>query len=161
MAGTNKIKTDDALNFMKGAAKVLDNYELITADIERLKEHDNFNYQTKDKIKAKSSLHKIFNIILNAVKEHPHIDKKIAAKICELLTKHAAELAANGFSDYRKKSKNPVRTLSNFLEKIGYELEQESKTEFERFYTMKKIHYIERYANNRKALELALTTFFS
>lgn len=157
MSGTTDIDKDDVKYFLKGALAIVTNYELIYANIETLKASDRENAVTQNKLKSKSSLHKIFNAVLNSVNAYPKIGKKEAALICTVLSKYAAELASNGFGDYRQKSKNPVRTLGNFLAKIGYELVKSAKTETERFYSIKAIDHINRYASNRAGFDLALT----
>lgn len=160
MAGTSELEKDDALNFIDGAMAVVTNHEIVHTNIEDLKAWDRQNHVTKNKLQSKSSLHKIFNAVLDTVKAHPNISNKEAAVICELLTKYAAELAANGFPDYRRKSKYPVRTLGNFLAKIGYEFAEPIKTETARFYRIKTVDDIARYVSNRAALRLAHTTSF-
>lgn len=159
MAGTPDIDIDDARNFINGATAVVSNYELIYANVESLKASDRENALTQNKLQSKSSLHKIFNAVLNAIDDDERINAKAATKCCNVLEKYAAELAANGFGDYRQKSKNPVRTLGNFLAKIGYELVKSAKTETERFYSIKAIDHIHRYASNRAGFKLALTGY--
>lgn len=159
MAGTHDIDIDDARNFLKGSAAILTNYEIIHANIEKLKSDDRENALTQNKLQSKSSLHKIFNAVLDAVKDDDRIEAKTATKACNVLEKYAAELAANGFGDYRKPAKDSVKRLNNFLKKIGYKLDPSLKTEWERFYQVKPIEHIQRYASNREALRLALTGY--
>jgi hypothetical protein len=153
MAGSDDIDANDALHFISGAMTVVSNVELMRSNIETLKSDDNANHLTQNKMQSKTSLHRIFNELLAFVMSLDMIDKHSADQFCQILKKHAAELAANGFIDYRKIDNiRSLQTMGNFLKKIGYKLKclpRSRKNNRERFYDIEMIDYIERYVNNR------------
>ena len=153
MVGSDDIDNNDALNFINGAMTVVSNVEMMRSNIELLKIDDRANHLTQDKMQSKTSLHKIFNELLMFVMSLDKIDKNSADHFCQILKKHAAELAANGFIDYRKSENiRSLQTMGNFLKKIGYKLKclpRSRKNNRERLYGIEMIYYIERYVNNR------------
>ncbi|ASF48077.1 plasmid replication protein, CyRepA1 family [Methylovulum psychrotolerans] len=152
MAGTDKIGFDDVVNYDGGAAKQLANFETVNGDINEAVKADITNEITQDKATSKASLHKIFTEIIRPLSENDTvIDKETAAAACEQLKANAAELAANGFSDYRRKAFiRPVPILGAFLDKFGYKLLEISRTKKGvRTYQIVPIEHIRRYADNR------------
>jgi hypothetical protein len=152
MAGTDKIGLDDVVNYDGGAAKQLANFEAVNGNIDEAVKADIANEITQDKTTSKASLHKIFTEIIRPLSENDTvIDKETAAAACEQLKANAAELAANGFSDYRRKAFiRPVPVLGAFLDKFGYELVEISRTKKGvRTYQIVPIEHIRRYADNR------------
>jgi hypothetical protein len=152
MAGSENISLEDAVNFLNHAMVTVQNVELMASNIEDLKAQDRANHVTEDKAQSKVSLYKIFHELLALVLSVDRIDKDVALEFCDILKRHAAELAANGFSDYRKESKNPMKTLGNFLKKMGWKLRVHKRNGY-RTYSVEKIDYIERYVANRKILK--------
>jgi hypothetical protein len=153
MVGSDDIDSNDALHFINGAMTVVSNVELMRENIETLKSDDRANHLTQTKMQSKTSLHQIFNELLAFVMSLDVIDKHSADRFCQILKKHAAELAANGFIDYRKSNNlRSLQTMGNFLKKIGYKLKclpRSRKNNRERLYNIEMIDYIERYVNNR------------
>lgn len=153
MVGCDDIDSNDALNLINGAMTVVSNVELMRENIETLKSDDRENHLTQTKMQSKTSLHQIFNELLAFVMSLDKIDKHSADHFCRILKKHAAELAANGFIDYRKSNSiRSLQTMGNFLKKIGYKLKclpRSRKNNRERLYDIEMINYIERYVNNR------------
>jgi hypothetical protein len=150
MAGTLEIDTDDALNFINKAMNVVKTVELMEANIEDLKQDDRANHITQNRLESKVSLYKIYHELLALILSVDRFDKTLADKFCQILKKHAAELAANGFIDYRKESKNKMKTMGNFIKKMGWKL-RAHKSNGNRTYSVMKIDYIHRYVANRKA----------
>jgi len=152
MVGSNDITRNDALNFINGAMSVVSNVEIMRSNIEHLKIDDRANNLTQDKMQSKTSLHKIFNELLAFVMSLDKINSHSGDQFCQILKKHAAELASNGFIDYRKENVRSLQTMGNFLKKIGYRIsciKRTRKNNRERLYRVEMIDYIELYVNNR------------
>ncbi len=153
MAGTDDISLDDVINYDKGAVKQLVNFETVNGDVKEAIKADIANELTQDKSVSKTSLHKLFTeIIRPLLEDRTPIDKETAAAACGQLKANAAELAANGFRDYRRKTfVRPVPVLGAFLDKFGYELVEASRTKKGvRTYKIAPIEHIHRYADNRR-----------
>jgi hypothetical protein len=149
---------EDIKNYQNGYSSILANFELLSANSQKLKEIDLINYAHRNKTKSLLSRQKIFKAFLKPLLRaqnkgsisHPDLMKAFA-----VLQDHAPELAAE-FGDYT--NINPVRVASiirNFARKFGYVLEnvgRESTGKRHRTYEIKVMADIEQYANNRKAL---------
>lgn len=147
---------DDIKNYQNGYSSILANFELLSANSQKLKEIDLINYAHRNKTKSLLSRQKIFKAFLKPLLRaqnkgaisHPDLMKAFA-----VLQDHAPELAAE-FGDYT--NINPVRVASiirNFAKKFGYVLEnagRESTGKRHRTYEIKVMPEIERYASNRK-----------
>ncbi len=155
---TSPFTIEDIKNYLKGYASILANFELLSANTQKLKEIDLLNYQHRNKTKSLLSRQKIFKAFLKPLLKaqskggitHPDLMKALT-----ILQNHAPELAAE-FGNYS--NINPVRVASvirNFAKKFGYELKnigRESTGKRHRIYEIKMMADIERYDNNRKGL---------
>ena len=150
---------EDIKNYMKNYTGVLANFELLEADIRKLKEIDLFNYQHRIKTKSLTSRQKIFKNFLKPLlkaQKNGGITKPDLLKALAVLKKYAPELAAE-FGNYA--NINPMRVgsiVGNFAKKFGYELVRvgrESQGNRNRIYEIKPMADIERYASNRKGFE--------
>jgi hypothetical protein len=149
---------EDIKNYQNGYTSVLANFELLSANSQKLKEIDLVNYAHRNKTKCLLSRQKIFKGFLKPLLKaqskggitHPDLMKALA-----VLKEHAPELAAE-FGNYT--DIKPVRVASvirNFAKKFGYVLEnirRESTGKRHRVYEIKVMADIERYASNRKGL---------
>ena len=150
---------EDIKNYQNGYSSILANFELLSANSQKLKEIDLVNYAHRNKTKCLLSRQKIFKAFLKPLLKaqskggitHPDLMKAF-----KVLQEHAPELAAE-FGDYT--NINPVRVASiirNFAKKFGYVLEnirRENTGKRHRVYEIKVMADIERYANNRKGLK--------
>ena len=149
---------EDIRNYLKGYAAVLANFELLTANTQKLKTIDSLNYQHRNKTKSLTSRQKIFKDFLKPLlkaQKNGGITKPDLLKALAVLEKYAPELAAE-FGNYA--NINPVRVgsiVGNFAKKFGYELVRvgrESQGNRNRIYEIKPMADIERYASNRNGL---------
>lgn len=113
----------DFIIFNKGGS-IIANYELLAANIEELKDSDNANHFNRDKLASKTSKHLLFKAIIDDINglENATFSSEQAGIICRTLQDHHKELAANGLGNYKHVSRYPVKQLTAFLEKIGYEV---------------------------------------
>ena len=148
----------DIKNYQNGYSSILANFELLSANSQKLKEIDLINYAHRNKTKSLLSRQKIFKAFLKPLlkaQSKGSISHPDLMKAFKVLQDHSPELAAE-FGDYT--NINPVRVASiirNFAKKFGYLLEnvgRESIGKRHRVYEIKVIADIERYANNRKGL---------
>lgn len=121
-------------------ARIL-NRELMSVDVEDLKQIDRDNHTKGKRNRRKTIVRMLIDKLLLSVEQHATsksftnektgvtkasgraFDKHIAARICtEVLQEHAADLAANGYADYNKTIERPVQTLRNIVKQYGYNL---------------------------------------
>jgi hypothetical protein len=149
---------EDIKNFQNGYGSILANYELLSANSQKLKEIDLINYAHRNRTKCLLSRQKIFKAFLKPLLRAQNkgaISHSDLMKAFAVLQEHAPELAAE-FGDYT--NINPVRVatiIRNFAKKFGYVLEnvgRESTGKRHRIYEIKVMVDIERYAANRKGL---------
>jgi phage/plasmid primase-like uncharacterized protein len=114
----------DFVVFNKGSS-IIANYELLAADLEDLKQSDNDNFSFRDKLASKTSKHLLFKTVIDGINglKDGLFDSATAGKICEFLRDHHKELASNGLGNYAKVSRYPVKQLTEFLAKCGYDVE--------------------------------------
>jgi hypothetical protein len=146
----------DIKNYQNGYTSILANYELLSANSQKLKEIDLLNYQHRNKTKCLLSRQKIFKAFLKPLlkaQSKGNISHSDLMKALAVLKEHAPELAAE-FGNYT--DIKPVRIASvirNFAKKFGYVLEnvgRQSTGKRHRTYEIKVMADIERYASNRK-----------
>lgn len=127
-------------DFQKGTLARIYKRELMTADIDELKDEAGENIN-KGKLKSKWTDRRLIDDLLDAIKRHgtdktftdsktgnvkassnTAFDYSTASKICdEVLIANAAELSKNGYADYNKKTiERPVSTLRNMFKQFGY-----------------------------------------
>ncbi len=149
---------DDIKNYLNGYGSILANFELLSANSQKLKEIDLLNYRHRNKTKCLLSRQKIFKAFLKPLlkaQSKGNISHADLTKALAVLKEHAPELAAE-FGNYT--DIKPVRVASvirNFAKKFGYVLEnvgRESTGKRHRTYDIKVMADIERYASNRKGL---------
>ena len=153
-AAVDKLTLGDVENFNDGYASKLNNYLLIDADQKDLKELDKTNHESGNNQKSLLSRQKIFKAFLKPLLDaNGKIGKKEFQSACKVLKKYHLELAGE-FGNYDKeKFKQAGRTVSYFLEKIGYELREKTVKDGVSFYEIFVNDDIDRYASNRKALD--------
>jgi hypothetical protein len=153
MAGlsADAITLDDVTNFVEGDYIRLKNYELIDADTDILKTQDRENFKTRNRQKSLVSRQKIFTKFLKPLfAANDRIGKKDFQKACAVLKKYHAELAGE-FGNYNKE--NFIRagqTVSNFCDKIGYEIVEICEEKNNAIYSIKLKNSISLYATHRK-----------
>jgi tmRNA-binding protein len=152
-ATSNQLTLDDVANFQDGYVSKLNNYLLIDADTNELKELDRANHESRNSQKSLVSRQKIFKAFLKPLNDaNGRIGKKDFQKACAVLKKYHLELAGE-FGNYNKESfKNAGMTVHYFAEKIGFEvneIEQSGAGNRERIYEINLDDAISRYANNR------------
>jgi hypothetical protein len=140
----------DFIIFNKGSS-IIANYELLTADLSDLKEQDNLNYLSRDKLASKASKHLLFKTVIDGINglENATFDSATAGKICEFLQDHHQELTSNGLGNYKKVSKYPVRQLTEFLAKCGYDVLLVKKDDGVRWYSIAENERAKSYAEAR------------
>lgn len=148
--GDNDItpKDVDFILFNRGAS-VIANYELLAADIEDLKDSDNANLVSRDKLASRTSKHLLFKTVINGIErlENGTFNSVTAGHICGFLQDNYQELAANGLGNYKQVSRYPVKQLTAFLAKIGYEVKQVSQAhDGQRLYMMTVNEQVQGYA---------------
>jgi hypothetical protein len=113
----------DFIIFNKGGA-IIANYELLAANINELKDSDNANHFNRDKLASKTSKHLLFKTVIDGIERFKDstFNSEQAAGICGFLQDHHKELAANGLGNYKNVSGHPIKQLTTFLQKIGYEV---------------------------------------
>lgn len=153
-AAADKLTLGDVENFNDGYASKLNNYLLIDADQKDLKELDKANHESGNNQKSLLSRQKIFKAFLKPLLDaNGKIGKKEFQAACKVLKKYHLELAGE-FGNYDKeKFKQAGKTVSYFLEKIGYELREKTVKDGVSFYEIFVNDDIDRYASNRKALD--------
>jgi hypothetical protein len=149
---------EDIKNYQNGYSSILANFELLSANSQKLKEIDLINYAHRNRTKCLLSRQKIFKAFLKPLLRAQNkgtISHSDLIKAFAVLQEYAPELAAE-FGDYT--NINPVRVASiirNFAKKFGYVLTnvgRESTGKRHRIYEIKVMKDMERYANNRKGL---------
>ena len=151
-AGANQLTIHDVENFVDGDYSRLKNYELIDADTDILKAADKANLKTRNKQKSLVSRQKIFTAFLKPLLDanDKGIGKKDFQKACKVLKKYHTELAGE-FGNYNKENfMQAGRTVDNFLDKIGYEMDEISCSDGDRKYSIKLKNSISLYATSRK-----------
>jgi hypothetical protein len=138
----------DFIIFNKGAG-IVANYELLAAKIDDLKIQDNVNHLSRDKLASRTSKHLLFKTVVDRIErlKDSTFNSATAGYICEFLQDNHQELAANGLGNYKHVSRYPVKQLTAFLAKIGYEVKQASQNEQgQRFYKMTVNEQVKGYA---------------
>ena len=154
-AGVDKLTLDDVKNFNDGYVSKLNNYLLIDADANELKEQDRANHESRNSQKSLLSRQKIFKAFLKPLLDANGrgIGKDDFQKACDVLRDFHFELAGE-FGNYNKPTfKNAGMTTGNLLEKLGYEMKEKKTIHGVRLYEIFVNESIERYALNRKALD--------
>lgn len=151
------ITSQDIENEMDGMIEVLEKFELISTDTEKLKELDKADSDNDclkySRVQLQNALNDVLKPVL-AANEKGSVNRKDFNKTCDKLEKHASILALAGLGNY--KIINRIRTgatVGNFVEKIGYrikEIGQKGTGKRERIFEIKPIDDISRYAMNRK-----------
>jgi hypothetical protein len=151
------ITSQDIENEMDGMTEVLEKFELISTDTEKLKELDKADSDNDclkySRVQLQNALNDVLKPVL-AANEKGSVNRKDFNKTCDRLEKHAPILALAGLGNYKKI--NRIRTgatVGNFVEKIGYrikEIGQKGTGKRERIFEIKQIDDISRYAMNRK-----------
>jgi hypothetical protein len=135
------ITDDDITNYQDGMLTRIQNRELMSVDIEELKQIDQENHHKGKRQRRKTVSRWLIDSLLDALDRHSTtksltnsktgvisfsdnaFDKHIAAIICdEVLTQNAAMLVANGYADYSKPVERPVQTLRNIFKPYGYNI---------------------------------------
>ena len=151
-AKEHELSIDDVKNFDGGYVSRLNNFLLIDADTKKLRITDVDNFTgSQNKTKSLVSRQKIFKAFLKPLIEAngKGIGKADFQAACKVLKKYHLELAGE-FGNYNKETfKNAGRTVSNFLQKIGYELTESTVKDGESFYSLSVDESISRYAMNR------------
>ncbi len=141
----------DFIEFNKGAS-IIANFELLEADLAELKEQDNTNHQFRDKLASKASKHLLFKTVIDGINELKDglFDSATAGRICEFLRDHHKELASNGLGNYAKVSKYPVKQLTEFLAKCGYDVLKATQNDNGiRWYSIAPNEQVKSYADAR------------
>ena len=137
--------------YLNKGLSILSNFELVKGDVIKLKEQDQANQKTRDKLASKASKHYIFKTVVEGLTDKA-ITKNVACGVCRFLSDNHKELAANNLGNYKSVSKQPVKQLSDFLKKLGYELALiEQKSTGERIYKIQPNPLVKFYAENREA----------
>ena len=143
---------DIAFYMDNGLAK-LSNFELIHADVMALKDSDQANHTTRNKLSSKTSKHYLFEAVINGLKGQ-RINASGARGVCEFLQDHHKELTSNNMGNYARVSKYPVKQLNDFLKKIGYELIVDTNSKnTEQWFRVQDNPLIKFYAENRAAIK--------
>lgn len=151
MAGSSAITVDDIQNFNDGYLSKLNNYLLIDADTNALKEKDKENHASRNTLKSLVSRQKIFKAVIDPLIEASvkGITQQDFQKACKTLKKYHLELAGE-FGNYDKeKFTRAGKTISYFIEKIGYEITEKTVKNGASIYEILLNDDIARYANNR------------
>ncbi len=143
----------------KGLSKVK-NFELAKTDKAEyatqktdLLEHELEKLNTKQSLSSDLIKSYIFSFIVNTLKDKA-VTKKEIQTCLDFLHKNHQLCAINKLGNFKTSSTNQ-RTITNFLEKIGYELDQTGQQgggERLRIYTLKPHALIAEYAQNRQKL---------
>jgi hypothetical protein len=143
---------DIAFYMDNGLAK-LSNFELIHADVMALKNSDQANHTTRDKLSSKTSKHYLFEAVINGL-EGKRINASGARGVCEFLQDHHKELTSNNMGNYARVSKIPTKQLNGFLNTIGYELVIDTNSHnVEQWYRVQVNPLVKIYAENRAAIK--------
>jgi hypothetical protein len=143
---------DIAFYMDNGLAKI-SNFELIHADVMALKDSDQANHNTRDKLSSKASKHYLFETVINGL-EGKRINASGTRCVCEFLQDHHKELTSNNMGNYARVSKIPTKQLNGFLNKIGYELVIDTNSHnVERWYRVQVNPLVKFYAENRAAIK--------
>jgi hypothetical protein len=135
--------------YLNNGLSILSNFELLATDVAKLKEADNANHATRDKLASKTSKQIFFKSIVESL-EDKKFNATAARTACEILQENHKELAANKLGNYKKVSKRPLKQLSDFLKIFGYELVLvEQKSSGERWYQIQPNALVKAYAENR------------
>lgn len=159
MAGTDEIVDTDVEHYVNGDYRVVLRHESLTKSKLELELRDKEKWRNNGKFISSSGLATIAQEILAMVLvEGQIIDKAFALKICQHLASHSAELVANGFTDYSKKTQleRPIQTLRNFLAKFGFKLQflkQIGTVKRERIYKVIVVEHIAIYTERREQLK--------
>jgi len=140
----------DFIVFNKGSS-IIANYELLAANLEDLKQSDNDNYLTRDNTN-KTSRHLLFKTVIDGINglKNSTFDSVTAGNICLFLQDNYKELASNGLGNYAKVSHYPVKQLSEFLSKCGYDVLKDSQEhDGTRWYSIAPNEQVKSYADAR------------
>ncbi len=145
----NDVKDTEVKFYLNNGLSKISNYELVNADIHELKNADMANHETRDKLSSKTSKHYIFQCIVSKL-----LDKRVNARgvqgLCKFLQEHHKELASNNMGNYAKLHKYPIKQMNDFLKKIGYELEVDTRSKnTEQWWIFKANSQVKKYAENR------------
>jgi len=154
-AAADKLTLDDVKNFNDGYTPRLNNFLLIDADQKDLKELDKANHESGNNQKSLLSRQKIFKAFLKPLLDanSKGIGKDDFQAACKVLKKYHLELAGE-FGNYNKETfKRAGATVSNFAEKIGYEMTVKSTIHGVDNFEIFLNDAIARYATNRKGLD--------
>lgn len=141
----------DFVVFNKGSS-IIANYELLEANLEDLKQSDNDNFSFRDKLASKTSKHLLFKTVIDGINglKDGLFDSATAGKICEFLRDHHKELASNGLGNYAKVSRYPVKQLTEFLSKCGYDVLKVTQNDNgTRWYSIAPNEQVKSYADAR------------
>jgi len=148
------ITSQDVENELDGMTDVLEKFEFISTDtteLKKLDKADSDNHSLKfSRVQLQKALIDVLKPLL-ATKEKSSITRKEKLKTCDNLEKHADILALAGLGNFKKI--NRIRagaTVGNFVEKIGYEINEKTAIRGVRKYEIKPIDDIASYAANRK-----------
>lgn len=152
-ANSNAITVDDVANEINGTAKILEKFETMTTSNDELKAMDKERLQygglKYSLVELQAAFLDVRDYLIKAG-DNGGITRKHFSKACDKLEKHSRVLALAGIGDYRKINRvSPARTVSNFLEKIGYEIYEIYKNDGVRKYGIKVNGDIARYAASR------------
>ncbi len=163
MVGNETINENDIENYLDGVNKRLTNFENLHRPTKELREIDKRNFESKDKMVSFVSRQKLVMPMVNYLLKQEAIGKKQIDYCMKYLKKHHCELSEFGKFN-RENIKQPLKIVSAFLKKFGYELFEIKRTENERFYELKVNDDIALYASNRadlKAIEkMTVNSFF-
>ncbi len=130
-----------------GASKIA-NYELLNADIEKLKDIDNANLTTRDRSQSLTSKAEFIETIVHGLKAKEFNNQSLDG-FMQFLQDNHKELAANGLGDFKVIPKKPVSKLSNLLSRIGFDLVEASKTRDGRTYKIEVNENVKYYSEQR------------
>jgi hypothetical protein len=164
MVGNADITIDDVKNEHDGMADVLDAHLFLTTDTSELKKLDKTDFDNGCLKFSRVELQKALIEVLKPLQrgtDNGGINRKDFNKSCDMLEKHAGilALATFGKGNLRLGKFNRINriragaTVSNFAEKIGYEIAetgQNGSGNRERIYFLNVNDDIARYATNRK-----------
>ena len=149
----NTVDELDIAFYMDNGLAKLSNFELIHADVMALKDSDQANHKTRDKLSSKASKHYLFETVINGL-EGKRINASGARGVCEFLQDHHKELTSNNMGNYARVSKIPTKQLNGFLNKIGYGLVIDTNSHnVEQWYRVQVNPLVQIYVENRAAIK--------
>jgi hypothetical protein len=104
---------------------------------------------SRDKLPSKTSKQLFFSTVINGLSGQK-FDDTAARSVCEFLQANHKELASNGLGNYKKVSKYPVRQLTEFLAKVGYDVPKvKTDDNGKRWYSIAENEQVKSYAEAR------------